>query len=1479
MHGFIDNYMVAEAEIALMHFLWALLFLPAMAFAFHYAWAVLLEHCYRIDTAPPRSQRALLRQTARYKPKLRRLPYWIRKKRHLYRRIQALRRRRGGYYYTPQHTFFSPYMRFKVILFIFKCLMTIEMFMKRIHFKFFRVFSSYRDDFSDHIVLNARNLDTNGPIMSRFDTDSVKIGIDNHASRSLSPNMHHFEDLDLKQVGRCKGLGDKSGEGLTVAGKGTLVFTIQDDDGSWHVIKLPDSLYVPSSEGVLISPQHWAQMANDDKPKAEGTICVTGSKNVVMYWRQRRFKRTIPLDPSTNTPIFYSKTGSRIYQAFDAEFVACDAYHKPLERTTIHLPPEVIRQREADGVIYGEEETIPQLSQPLETSQDIISKESSTLEVPQDEVRSPDNIRQQAVTFDPELDVKDQHSDINSHYFSTTVSDEPEAQDKSAELMRWHYRLGHMSFHKLQQLAKMGEIPRYLAKVTIPKCAACLFGGMTKVPWRRKPKSTGNAEIFVATAPGQVVSVDQMVSTLPGFIAQMTGRLTKRRYTSATIFVDHFSRLKFVFLMQSMTSEETIRAKEAFERFASNHGVVIKQYHADNGRFKDNAFINHCNQSGQQLTFCGVNAHFQNGIAEKAIRDLSEAARKQLLFAKSRWPDAVDMSLWPYALRQAAYNDNVVPRNDEGLSKLDLFGNLRVNVNLSSMHTFGCPVYVLDSKLASGKSIKRWDSRARVGLNLGHSPDHARNVSLVLSLTTGLVSPQFHCNFDDFFETVSRAPSSTASNWRRISFGEASLSQREPSSAPARTQARASPTDTNINHLNGTPIPTQDSIIQDEDGDLVPPLSYPNEDDDSSVEDMDEEPDGELMSNHFNNPSNNPSESLDDAPSLIEPSTSSRGRLRFPSQRLQESAQSRAWGRGSKAYYMAARATADDVDLFTQKHDEHLGLQDRMRHPIAFHAEMCGDIMYYHQAMRQDDADEFKKAVEKEVNGHVENGHWKLIKRSEIPEGHETIPSVWSMRRKRDLTTNEIKKYKARLNVHGGKQTYGVNYFETYAPVVTWFAIRLMIVFGIIFNWSLKQIDFVMAYPQAPIETDLYMDLPHGIDVDVPEGNSKDYALALLKNVYGQKQAGRVWNQFLVSKLEALGFRSSLVDDCVFYRGSTIFICYVDDGIALDLEGKNLDEFVKELSQPGIDLNVEDMGHPNDYVGVNIQHNDDGTYQFAQTALIDSIIADCGLTKSPKKKQVPAKSSKILHHHLDSPPFDGPFNYRSVIGKLNYVSQTTRPDIQYAVHSCAKFSSNPRKEHGLAVLDVAMYLKATRTLGLKFKPDPTKGFEDYVDADFCGNWRSEDAPDDPSTAKSRAGWIVFYAGCPIIWASKLMTQVTLSTTESEYVALSMSLRDVIPAMELVAEMKEKGFPVLCTEPHVYCKVFEDNSGALELARLPKFRPRTKHINVAWHHFRDFARHGLIKFFPIDTELQPADVLTKPLPQNLFVKHRQKILGH
>jgi hypothetical protein len=145
------------------------------------------------------------------------------------------------------------------------------------------------------------------------------------------------------------------------------------------------------------------------------------------------------------------------------------------------------------------------------------------------------------------------------------------------------------------------------------------------------------------------------------------------------------------------------------------------------------------------------------------------------------------------------------------------------------------------------------------------------------------------------------------------------------------------------------------------------------------------------------------------------------------------------------------------------------------------------------------------------------------------------------------LITNEVKSHKARLNLHGGKQIYGMNYYETYAPVVTWFAIRLIIMFGIIFHWTLRQVDFIMAYPQAPIKEDIYMELPQGIETAT--GNSKDHVLKLLKNIHGQKQAGRVWNSHLIENLASIGFHPSLIDDCVFYRGDVIFMVYVDDGI------------------------------------------------------------------------------------------------------------------------------------------------------------------------------------------------------------------------------------------------------------------------------------------------------------------------------------------
>jgi hypothetical protein len=256
-----------------------------------------------------------------------------------------------------------------------------------------------------------------------------------------------------------------------------------------------------------------------------------------------------------------------------------------------------------------------------------------------------------------------------------------------------------------------------------------------------------------------------------------------------------------------------------------------------------------------------------------------------------------------------------------------------------------------------------------------------------------------------------------------------------------------------------------------------------------------------------------------------------------------------------------------------------------------------------------------------------------------------------------------------------------MNYFETYAPVVTWFAIRLMIIFGIIFCWALCQVNFVMAYPQAPIKMDIYMELPQGIQT--AHGNSKDHVLELEKTIYGQKQAGRVWNSFLMDKLLSIGFTTSLIDDCVFFHDDIIFMVYVDNGIFLGNYDSKLQEAIKDIQDLG--LNIKDQGHPADCAGVNIKKLRDSLYEFTQHALIDSIINDIGIT-DVKVKPVPAKVSLQLHAFKDKPPFNLNFNYSSAVCKLNYLAQATRPDIMYPTHHIAKYLLDPRQSHGKAIL-------------------------------------------------------------------------------------------------------------------------------------------------------------------------------------------------
>jgi hypothetical protein len=141
-----------------------------------------------------------------------------------------------------------------------------------------------------------------------------------------------------------------------------------------------------------------------------------------------------------------------------------------------------------------------------------------------------------------------------------------------------------------------------------------------------------------------------------------------------------------------------------------------------------------------------------------------------LLHAKARWPSCVHLCLWPYALCNAVHVFNTAPVLDDGTSRLERFSGISVGYCMKHNHTFGCPVFALQNDLAAGNKIPKWSPRARLGMNLGPSPSHARNVNLVLNLTTGLVSLQFHCRFDDFFETthLSTRDVNVLSSWKQL---------------------------------------------------------------------------------------------------------------------------------------------------------------------------------------------------------------------------------------------------------------------------------------------------------------------------------------------------------------------------------------------------------------------------------------------------------------------------------------------------------------------------------------------------------------------------------------------------------------------------------------------------------------------------------------------------------------------------------------
>ena len=380
--------------------------------------------------------------------------------------------------------------------------------------------------------------------------------------------------------------------------------------------------------------------------------------------------------------------------------------------------------------------------------------------------------------------------------------------------------------------------------------------------------------------------------------------------------------------------------------------------------------------------------------------------------------------------------------------------------------------------------------------------------------------------------------------------------------------------------------------------------------------------------------------------------------------------------------------------------------------------------------------------------------------------------------------------------------------------------------------------------------------------------------LKLNKNLYGLKQAAHNWFELLKSGLEARGFRPCDSDQCVFVRHDAIILTYVDDCIILSKEKSTADEIVCSLEQGNENFDFTDDGDLERYLGMNLTR-ENGQIKITQSHLINQILDAVGFDASVNPKSVPVVKL-LLHRDTDGPDQKFNWNCRQLVGMLIYLMNSSRPELAMAVNQAARFSNDPKLSHERAIHRICKYLLGTRDKGIIFKPDKTKGVECFVDADFAGGWSKADAYS-AENVMSRSGFIILFAGCPVYWRSKLQTEIALSTAESEYIALSSVMREVLPLMPLLQELHAV-FKIPLFKPKFHCAVFEDNESCIAMANASKFTPRIKHILLKYHHVRLFVKKRETTIHSIDANEQPADVFTKQLEESKFCYSRRKISG-
>lgn len=473
----------------------------------------------------------------------------------------------------------------------------------------------------------------------------------------------------------------------------------------------------------------------------------------------------------------------------------------------------------------------------------------------------------------------------------------------------------------------------------------------------------------------------------------------------------------------------------------------------------------------------------------------------------------------------------------------------------------------------------------------------------------------------------------------------------------------------------------------------------------------------------------------------------------------------------------------------------------------------------------------WKEAMDDEMRSMKENDVWDL---EELPLDRHAISCKWVLRKKRDG------KYRARLVARGFMQKEGIDYTQTFSPVISMPALRFILVIMLNENLNVFVLDVKTAFLNGDLNEVIYMDQPEGYE------DNSGRKCKLKKSLYGLKQAPRQWYEKFQNFVMKLGFKQLNSEPCIFIRHvnskKIIMALYVDD---LLISGSNIQEVNVIIDLLCKEFEMSKSEKASDFLGIRMEFTPDGLFLDQECYILRLLKKYKMLDCNPCSIPIEPKSTPAMFEKGNA--FNGPF--RELVGSLLYLAYVSRPDISFAVNCLSQLQEHPTDVAWNALKKILRYLKGTIKLKINYK----KGNLDdsdlsiYVDADWGSNSKDR---------KSVSGYIIMFCNCPILWCVNKQKTIALSTTEAEIIALCKGIQDILWIKGIISE--------IVSVKNI--SVFEDNQSCIRCLTNENNYGRMKHIDIKLKFIRNVISDNCIKIEYISSDAQIADMLTKALPK-------------